>query len=162
VVDDLVREAGGKSIANRTGHTFIKGRMRRENAIFAGESSGHFYFKNSFYADNGIVPFLMILEMMSETGKSLEQLVRPLMDEYKVSGEMNFKVENPKEIIREIENSLGKEGKIDKTDGLVVESDKWRFSVRPSNTEPLFRLNAESKSQAELDKIIERITEFIR
>jgi phosphomannomutase len=162
VVDDLVRDAGGESIANRTGHTFIKGRMRRENAIFAGESSGHFYFKNSFYADNGIVPFLMILEMISETGKSLEQLVRPLMDKYKVSGEMNFKVENPKEIIREIENSLGREGKIDKTDGLVVESDRWRFSVRPSNTEPLFRLNAESRSQAELNKIIERITEFIK
>ena len=162
VIDDTVKSRGGVPLSNRTGHTFIKRRMREEGAVFAGESSGHYYFKDSFYADNGIVPFLIILEMMSMSGKSLEQLVRPLMDNYKVSGEINFTVSNPPAAIAQIESRFGAEGIIDKTDGLVVESGKWRFSVRPSNSEPLFRLNAEAKNQQTLDKLVAEISSLIR
>lgn len=162
VIDDTIKKAGGISISSRTGHTFIKARMREEDAVFAGESSGHYYFRDSFYADNGLVPFLMILELVSRSETSLAELVEPLMSEYLVSGEINFQVANPTEAINSIEKELGKSGEVDKTDGLVVESDKWRFSVRPSNTEPLFRFNAEAKSQIELDGIVSRITKIIR
>jgi phosphomannomutase len=154
VIDEAITGAGGTPIANRTGHTFIKARMRQEDAPFAGESSGHYYFKESFYADNGIVPFLKILEIISSTGKSLGELVNPLMDQYKLSGEINFTVKDAGAVVTAIEEQYAAKGKVDKTDGLVVESDQWRFSVRSSNTEPLLRLNAESRDQAVLDKLV--------
>lgn len=161
VIDDAIKAAGGVPILNRTGHTFIKARMRQEDAPFAGESSGHYYFRDSFYADNGIVPFLMVLQLVSESGKSLKELVQPLMDEYKLSGEINFEVESPAGAVKKVEEKFGKMGKVDKTDGLVVETDKWRFSVRPSNTEPLFRLNAEARDQKTLDKLVSDISALI-
>jgi phosphomannomutase len=161
VIDDAIKDAGGQPVINRTGHTFIKARMRQEDAPFAGESSGHFYFRDSFYADNGIVPFLMILELISTTGKSLKQIIEPLMDRYKVSGEINFTVDDPVAAIALIENKYGQMGEVDKTDGLIIQAQDWRFSVRPSNTEPLFRLNAESKSQDILDKLVKDITDLI-
>jgi phosphomannomutase len=161
VMDDAIRQAGGTPVANRTGHTFIKARMRQEDSPFAAESSGHYYFRDSFYADNGLVPFLMILEMISKTGKNLGELVGPNMQSYKVSGEMNFTVSDSKKILDLIETNFGKQGSVDKTDGLVVDSDQWRFSVRTSNTEPLLRLNAEARSQSVLDQLIAKITSFI-
>jgi phosphomannomutase len=162
VMDDAIKAAGGTPVTNRTGHTFIKARMRLEDAPFAGESSGHYYFRDSFYADNGIVPFLMVLQMVSVSGKPLKELVEPLMNKYKVSGEINFTVAEPAKAIELIETKFGSQGKIDKTDGLIVETDEWRFSVRPSNTEPLFRLNAEAHSQKVLDKLINEISGLIR
>jgi phosphomannomutase len=161
VMDDAIKVAGGQPVMNRTGHTFMKARMRQEDAPFAGESSGHFYFRDSFYADNGIVPFLMILQMVSLSGKSLKDLVEPLMAKYKLSGEINFTVADPAKAIQQVEARFAPQGKVDKTDGLIVESGKWRFSVRPSNTEPLFRLNAEAYSQAELDDLVKQISELI-
>lgn len=161
VIDDTISKAGGQSITNRTGHTFIKARMRQEDAVFAGESSGHYYFKNSFYADNGIVPFLMILEIISSSGKNLKELVGPLMERYKVSGEINFEVSDPLKAIELIEKELGNKGKIDKTDGLAISTSKWRFSVRSSNTEPLFRLNAEAHDQHALDNLVKQISSLI-
>jgi len=161
VIDDSINKAGGVSISNRTGHTFIKARMRREDAIFGGESSGHYYFRDSFYADNGIVPFLMVLELISKSGKTLQGIVKPLMDRYKVSGEINFTVPEPAKAISVVEQRFGGQGKIDKTDGLVVDSGTWRFSVRASNTEPLFRLNAEARDQQTLNKLIKEITALI-
>jgi phosphomannomutase len=160
-MDDAIKVAGGQPVMNRTGHTFMKARMRQEDAPFAGESSGHFYFRDSFYADNGIVPFLMILQMVSLSGKSLKDLVEPLMAKYKLSGEINFTVADPAKAIQQVEARFAPQGKVDKTDGLIVESGKWRFSVRPSNTEPLFRLNAEAYSQAELDDLVKQISELI-
>jgi phosphomannomutase len=162
VMDEAITKAGGLPVSNRTGHTFIKARMRQEDSPFAGESSGHYYFRDSFSADNGIVPFLMILEMVSRTGKTLGELVKPLMDEYKVSGEINFTVENPKKVLDLIEAKLGNEGEVDKTDGLVINSPKWRFSARTSNTEPLLRLNAESKSQQDLDALVGLVSRLIQ
>jgi phosphomannomutase len=161
VIDDAVKQAGGVPITNRTGHTFIKARMRQEDAPFAGESSGHYYFRDSFYADNGIVPFLLVIQLVSKSDKSLKELIEPLMEKYFVSGEINFTVNNPAKSIEIIEKQFGPLGKIDKTDGLAVETDEWRFSVRPSNTEPLFRLNAEAHDKAALDNLIRQISKVI-
>jgi phosphomannomutase len=161
VIDDSVKAAGGIPVTNRTGHTFMKARMRTEDAPFAGESSGHYYFRDSFYADNGIVPFLMLLEMVSKTGQSLKELVEPLTDSYKVSGEINFTVTDPVKAIEKVEKELAKQGRVDKMDGLAVNTDKWRFSVRPSNTEPLFRLNAEAHDQETLDGLVRNISSII-
>jgi phosphomannomutase len=161
VIDDSVKAAGGIPVTNRTGHTFMKARMRTEDAPFAGESSGHYYFRDSFYADNGIVPFLMLLEMVSKTGQSLKELVEPLTDSYKVSGEINFTVTDPVKAIEKVEKELAKQGRVDKMDGLAVTTDKWRFSVRPSNTEPLFRLNAEAHDQETLDGLVRTISSII-
>jgi phosphomannomutase len=146
---------------NRTGHTFIKARMREEDAPFGGESSGHYYFRDSFYADKGIVPFLMILQMVSQSGKSLAELAEPLMRDYVVSGEINFTVDDPVKAVAKVEAEFGNEGRTDKTDGLTVETDTWRFSVRPSNTEPLFRLNAEARDQQTLDDLVKKISALI-
>ena len=162
VVDDVVKQAGGQPITNRTGHTFIKARMRAEDAPFAGESSGHYYFRDSFYADNGIVPLLMILQMLSRSDKTLGELIKPLIERYKVSGEINFTVSSPTRAVELVEKKFGPEGKIDKTDGVVVETNKWRLSVRPSNTEPLLRLNAEAHDQKSLDEIIKQVSEVIK
>lgn len=162
VIEDIVKAAGGRVITSRTGHTFMKRRMREENAVFAGESSGHYYFKDSFFADNGIVPLLMILQMMSESGRSLAELAGPLMDNYKVSGEINFEVAEPSQTIAAIEQRLGKGATIDKTDGVVIETDKWRLSLRASNTEPLIRLNAEARDQKIVDELIAKASSLIK
>lgn len=161
VMDDAIKQASGMPVMNRTGHTFIKARMRQEDAPFAGESSGHYYFRDTFYADNGIVPLLMVLQMVSRTGKSLQELVAPLAQKYKISGEINFTVADPPKAIELVEEKFGSQGTIDRTDGLAIESDKWRFSVRPSNTEPLFRLNAEAHDQTVLDNLVKQISDLI-
>lgn len=161
VIDDAIKQAGGLPVTNRTGHTFIKARMRQEDAPFAGESSGHYYFRDSYYADNGIVPFLMIIQLISESGKSLLELVKPLMEKYKISGEINFTVKDPQQSLARIEEHFGPRGKVDKMDGLAISTDEWRFNVRPSNTEPLFRLNAEAYDQVALDKLVKEIAELI-
>jgi phosphomannomutase len=161
VMDDAIKAGSGIPVMNRTGHTFMKSRMRIEDAPFAGESSGHYYFRDSFYADNGVVPFLMVIQMMSVTGKTLKELVAPLMQHYKVSGEINFTVDDPQKAIGIVEKKFGSQGKVDKTDGLVVETDNWRLSVRPSNTEPLLRFNAEALDQQVLDELIEQVSTTI-
>lgn len=161
IIDDAIKAAGGVPVINRTGHTFIKTRMRQENAPFAAESSGHYYFKDSFCADNGIVPFLKIVEMISVSGKSLDRMIKPLMDKYVVSEETNFTVADPASAILKIEEKFGKSGQVDKTDGLSVDGPDWRFSVRPSNTEPLFRLNAEARDKQKLDNLISEISALI-
>jgi phosphomannomutase len=161
VIDDYIKQAGGIPITNRTGHTFVKARMRQEDAPFGGESSGHYYFRDSFYADNGLVPFLLVLQLISSTGKSLAQLVNPLMDKYKVSSEINFTVAQPAKAIDLVEANYSGQGKVDKTDGLAITSDKWRFSVRPSNTEPLFRLNVEAFDSQTIDQLVNEISALI-
>jgi phosphomannomutase len=158
-IDEAIKAAGGRAVNNRTGHTFMKRRMREVDAPFAAESSGHYYFRDSFYADNGLAPLLMVIEMISKTGKTLDELVGPLMKKYVLSGELNFTVADPARSISLIENNFT--GQTDKTDGLVIETDDWRFSVRPSNTEPLFRLNAEAHDQKKLDELVKQITDLI-
>jgi phosphomannomutase len=161
VVDDAVKAAGGVPVLNRVGHTFIKGRMRQEHAPFAGESSGHYYFQKSFYSDNGLVPLLMILQIISESGKSLDELIAPLKSRYVMIDEKNFKSKDPAATIAKVEKELGSEGSVDKTDGVTVESRKWRINLRPSNTEPLIRLNAEAHDQDNLSKIVRKVQSLI-
>jgi len=155
-----IQEAGGVAVMNKVGHTFIKERMRKENAIFAGENSAHLYFRDNFFCDNGMIPFLLITQELSRSGKSLSELVRPWTDAVKVSGEINFTVQDPLAVIEVIAKAFA-DGKQDRTDGLSVEYPSVRFNVRPSNTEPLLRLNVESYMQPEMEQMRDRLQELI-
>jgi phosphomannomutase len=157
-VEETVRAAGGTALLNKAGHTFIKNRMRQEDALFAGEMSGHFYFREFYYADNGLIPFLLLLNILhKQPDKQLGDIVRPLREQYHVSGEINFKVKDALAPMRAVEAKYA-EGQVDRTDGLSVELDQWRFNLRPSNTEPLLRLNVEAKADEALCR--ERTTEL--
>lgn len=160
---EAVLSSGGIPLVNKVGHTFIKERMRKENAIFAGENSAHLYFRDNYYCDNGMIPFLLILQELSVSGQKLSELVAEWRDRIFVSGEINFKVKNPEKILAYLAEKYS-DGKKDDTDGLSIEYDDWRFNVRLSNTEPLLRLNIESYSQQRLNeakKEIENIIEKI-
>jgi len=163
-----IRENGGIPLLNKIGHTFFKERMRKENGLFTAESSGHYYFRENFFADNGMIPFLMILEELSVRDCKLSELVRPWQKEHATSGEINFEVAEPLKKVEEIAKkysgplSAGAEpSKIDRTDGLSVEYSDWRFNLRPSNTEPLLRLNIEARSQKLLREKKKELVEII-
>ncbi|MCL5411170.1 MAG: phosphomannomutase/phosphoglucomutase [Patescibacteria group bacterium] len=160
-VRDTVAENGGVFILSKAGHAFIKERMRKENAIFAGEMSAHYYFRDNYYADNGMIPFLMILELISQTGQSLSQLVQSLVTKYFVSGEINLKVADINAKIKEVE-SYYNDGRKDFTDGLSVDYPNWRFNLRASNTEPLIRLNVEALSQELMAQKRDDLLDLIR
>jgi phosphomannomutase len=144
-VKDIVARYHGRALMNRVGHAFIKRRMREENAIFGGEVTGHYYFRDNFYADNGFIPALLILELMSQKGQSLRDLLRPLREKYFISGEINTKLKSIDLAAEKIE-LLAREyshGNVYRLDGISAEFDDWHFNVRASNTEPLLRLNLE-------------------
>lgn len=148
---EMVQEAGGIPVLCKTGHAFIKERMRQEDAIYGGEMSAHHYFRDFAYCDSGMIPWLLVAENISVSGKTLSQLVGARMKKFPVSGEINRKVKNAKMVVAEIEKQFVTEGTIvDYTDGLSVEYDDWRFNLRMSNTEPLIRLNVESRGDADL------------
>lgn len=147
---EAVEGAGGVAIVNKAGHAFIKERMRKENAVFAGEMSGHFYFRDFYYADNGLIPFLLMLEIVSQSGKRASGLFEPYFSRYFISGELNTKLSLRDEVpatLARIEARYA-DAKIEHIDGLSVEYADWRANVRPSNTEPLLRLNVEARSEA--------------
>jgi len=148
---ELVRDLDGEPVQSKTGHAFIKERMRLEDAVYGGEMSAHHYFKSFAYCDSGMIPWLLVAESMCLTDQPLSKLVGERIVRYPVSGEINRKVSNPAKILSKIEetyslNSLA----IDRTDGLSIEYEEWRFNVRMSNTEPLLRLNVESRGNTEL------------
>jgi phosphomannomutase len=148
VLDDVFG-AGGAPLRNKSGHSFIKERMRLESAVFAGESSGHFYFRDYFYCDNGLIPFLLVLEILSESGKKLSELFDRYFELYPISGEINIKLErmeDAKTILSRVEEKYADAAKLERVDGLSVEYPDWRANVRSSNTEPLIRLNVEAKN----------------
>jgi phosphomannomutase/phosphomannomutase/phosphoglucomutase len=147
---ELVKEAGGTPVMSKTGHAFIKERMRQEDAVYGGEMSAHHYFKDFSYCDSGMIPWLLIANIISKSGKPLSALVEERMAAYPVSGEINSTVNDPDTIIKEIESQFGGSGRKDYTDGLSVEFDKYRFNLRKSNTEPLIRLNVESRGDEQL------------
>jgi phosphomannomutase len=157
---DLVKEAGGVPLINKVGHSFIKERMRKEGAVFGGENSGHFYFKDFYYCDNGMIPFLLMLQKISETGKKLSELVNPLKERYPISGEINFKVADVQVKLKEIEEKYS-DGKRERIDGVSVTYSDWRFNVRASNTEPLIRLNIEAKTKELVNQKVEELTDLI-
>lgn len=142
-VPDVVGRAGGTAHVNRVGHAFFKTRMRDEGAIFGGEVSGHYYFRDFYNADSGTVPALLMLEKLSVEGRRLSDLVGDYRSRYFISGEINSTVEDGEAKMREIEERYG-DGRVTKLDGISVDYDDWHFNVRPSNTEPLLRLNLES------------------
>jgi len=157
--EEMVKAAGGAPLENKVGHSFLKERMRKEDAVFAGEMSGHYYFRDFYYADNGLIPFLLILEIISKSEKKTSEIFEPYFSEYFISGEINTKLgidRRPDEILAELEKKYG-DAKIEHMDGLSVEYPNWRANIRSSNTEPLLRLNVEGKSQAVVDEKTEEI-----
>ncbi|MBR9813389.1 phosphomannomutase [bacterium] len=147
---DEVRAAGGEPIMSKTGHAFIKERMRAENAVYGGEMSAHHYFRDFAYCDNGNIPWLMVAELISKARKPLSQLVDERIAAYPASGEINRKVADADATITAIEAEFAAGGQIDRTDGLSVDFDNWRFNLRKSNTEPVIRLNVESRGDLAL------------
>ena len=163
-VKDTVARYNGCALMNRVGHAFIKRRMREENAIFGGEVTGHYYFRDNFYADNGFIPALLILELMSQKGKSLRELLQPLREKYFISGEINTKLASMDLAEAKIE-ALAREyshGNVYRLDGVSVEFDDWHFNVRPSNTEPLLRLNLEGLTPEIMEKRRDEVLDIIR
>jgi phosphomannomutase len=141
---DIVKEFGGQAVVSKSGHAFIKQKMREVNSVYGGEMSAHHYFRDNAYSDSGMIPFVLILQLMSEENKPFSQLVEEMIAAYPCSGEINSEIADPAGKIKEIEKRYS-DGKIDKLDGLCVEYDNWRFNLRMSNTEPIIRLNVESK-----------------
>jgi len=146
---DIVKEAGGEAIVSVSGHAFIKQKMREVNAIYGGEMSAHHYFRDNAFSDSGMIPFLLVLQLMSDENKKLSELVGSMIEKYPCSGEINTTLDDPKAKIAELKEKYS-DGKLDELDGISVEYDTWRFNVRMSNTEPLLRLNVESKGDKEL------------
>lgn len=144
-----VEDAGGEVVQSVSGHAFIKQKMREVNAIYGGEMSAHHYFRDNYYSDSGIIPFLLILQLMSEENKTLGELVEEMVNAFPCSGEINTKLDNPAAKLEEIKQKYS-DGKMETLDGVSVEYDDWRFNVRLSNTEPLIRLNVESKRNKKL------------
>ena len=148
---DVVKASGGNPIQSKTGHAFIKERMRSENAIYGGEMSAHHYFRDFAYCDSGMIPWLLVTELLSRSGKRLSQLVGERIAAYPCSGEINYRVSDvPKTIERILNHYLPQAPIIDRTDGVSVEFPEWRFNLRGSNTEPLLRLNVESRADKTL------------
>jgi phosphomannomutase len=145
-VKDTVERYKGTALMNRVGHAFFKRRMRETNGIFGGEVTGHYYFRDNFYADNGFIPALLILELMSKKGATLHDLVKPLAARYFISGEINTKLKSMADVPAKLDQIAARygDGRQYKLDGLSVEYPEWHFNVRPSNTEPLLRLNLEA------------------
>lgn len=148
---EVVKKSGGKTVVSKSGHAFIKQKMREVNSIYGGEMSAHHYFRENAYSDSGMIPFLLILQLMSEEKKKLSQLVDEMIAEYPCSGEINSSINDPAGKIKEIEKKYS-EGKIDHLDGVSIEYPDWRFNLRMSNTEPILRLNVESRGDEKLLK----------
>jgi phosphomannomutase len=163
-VRDVVERMGGRALMNRVGHAYIKQRMRREDAVFAGEVTGHYYFRDFYYADNGFIPALLILELMSKKSRSLRDLLQPLRERYFISGEINTRLRSMDEVPARLSAiaTRYKDADVGTMDGVSVEYPEWHFNVRASNTEPLLRLNLEATSPEMMEKKREEVLGMIR
>ena len=149
--EQIVKAQSGTSIMSKTGHAFIKERMRAENAVYGGEMSAHHYFRDFAYCDSGMIPWLLIAELVKQKGLPLSALVADMTANFPVSGEINRKVADPKALLRSIEDDYAGSAKaVDHVDGLSIAYDDWRFNLRMSNTEPVVRLNVESRGDQAL------------
>ena len=156
---EMVTAAGGIPVQSKTGHAFIKERMRAENAVYGGEMSAHHYFRDFAYCDSGMIPWLLVAGLISQTGQSLAQMVEDRMHRFPCSGEINFTVpDTVTSIQRVMKHYAGLSPRTDSTDGIGAEFDQWRFNLRSSNTEPLLRLNVEARGEASL--MSEKVTEL--
>ena len=148
---ETVALAKGRSIVSKTGHAYIKQTMRKENALYGGEMSAHHYFRDFYYCDNGNIPWLLVAELISTSGKKLSQLVADLINRYPCSGEINLTVNNSQQLIKKLKKHYYSQAEhIDCTDGIGLNFDQWRFNVRSSNTEPLLRVNVETRGDKKL------------
>ncbi|HZO48918.1 MAG TPA: phosphomannomutase/phosphoglucomutase [Gaiellaceae bacterium] len=162
-VRQTIEAAGGVPIVSRVGHAFIKHLMRKEQAAFAGEVSAHYYFRDFSQADTGVVPFLLMLELVSSSGARLSELLAPFRDQYFLSGEINTPTRDVALKLQELKERYAAEGgRISHLDGLSVEFDDWHFNVRPSNTEPLLRLNLEALSRETMERKRDEVLALMR
>jgi phosphomannomutase len=160
-VPDTIERAGGVPLVNRVGHAFIKARMRKDDAAFAGEVSGHYYFRDFSQADSGTVPFLLMLELISKRGRRLSEILAPLRSRYFITGELNTPVPDVALKLQELKERYA-DGRVSHLDGISVDFDDWHFNVRPSNTEPLLRLNLEAMSEELMERKRDEVLEVIR
>ncbi|HVG55685.1 MAG TPA: phosphomannomutase/phosphoglucomutase [Vicinamibacterales bacterium] len=163
-VRDTAARYGGKALMNRVGHAFIKQRMRQEDGIFAGEVTGHYYFRDFYYADNGFIPALLILELMSKKKQSLRDLLAPYRERYFISGEINTKLASMDEVPTKLAaiEARYRDAQLARMDGISVDYSDWHFNVRASNTEPLLRLNLEAATPELMEKRRDEVLQLIR
>ncbi len=146
---DIVGKLGGRAVVCKSGHAFIKEKMRAEDAIYGGEMSAHHYFRGHWYCDSGMIPFLLVLNLVSASGRTLGEMVGEMIANYPCSGEVNSTVSNVAQVLNSVESKYA-DGQIDRLDGLSVEYPTWRFNLRGSNTEPVIRLNVEARGDEAL------------
>jgi phosphomannomutase len=161
-VPETILAAGGVPLINRVGHAYIKHRMRKEGAAFGGEVSGHYYFREFSQADSGVVPFLLMLELISKDGRKLSEILEPFRSRYFITGELNTPVSDVALKLQELKERYAAEGEVSHLDGISVTAGDWHFNVRPSNTEPLLRLNLEARSQALMEQKRDEVLDVIR
>ena len=157
-----IERAGGIPLVNRVGHAFFKHRMREEGAVFGGEVSGHYYFQEFSRADSGVIPFVLMLELISKRGRKLSELLAAYRERYFITGELNTPVADVALKLQELKERFGPEGNVSHLDGLSVDAEDWHMNVRPSNTEPLLRLNLEALSPDLMERKRDEVLEVIR
>jgi len=160
-VKDVVLELGGEVLMNKVGHALIKDTMRKANVLFAGEITGHFYFRENFFCDNGMIPFLLILQYLSTEKKKLSQLAKNYRKKYFISGEINQQVKDADKVIAQAQQKY-KDGEVSLIDGVGVEYKDWRFNLRKSNTEPVIRLNVEAKTKRKVAQKVKELLAIIK
>lgn len=159
VIDHMVKECGGEVVMNKAGHSFIKERMIQDDVVFGCETSGHYFFKDNYYLDNGIMPFLAVLEILSKENKPFTELLAPLREKFYIEEETNVTFQN-QNVLEEIKKKYA-DAQIENIDGYDFNYPDWRFNVRMSNTEPLMRINMEANSKKLLDEKFKEVMEFI-
>jgi phosphomannomutase len=148
---DVVKKGGGEAVQSKTGHAFIKERMRSEDAVYGGEMSAHHYFRDFFYCDSGMIPWLLVMELITRSGKPLSALVDEMVEAYPSPGEINRKIADPSAAIQRVREHYEDSALlVDETDGISMEFPQWRFNLRMSNTEPVVRLNLETRGDRDL------------
>ena len=159
-IEDAIAAKGGRPVICRGGHVFFKAMMRETNAIYGGEMSAHHYFRDFHYCDSGMIPWLLVAELLSKSGRKLSELLEERREKYPVSGEQNLQVEDAAGKLALMESIYGCKGHVSKLDGLTVDMGDWRFNLRASNTEPLLRLNVESRGDRQL--CLDKAQEIVR
>ncbi|KKS94603.1 MAG: phosphomannomutase, phosphomannomutase, partial [Microgenomates group bacterium GW2011_GWC1_43_13] len=158
---DAIKENGGEPVISKVGHSYIKEKMREVNALYATESSGHTYFRDFWYADNGMIPVMQILEFLTENDVKLSEVIQPVINKYFISGEINTEVTDKEGKMEEIAEKYA-DGNVSRLDGVAVEYSDFRFVVRPSNTESLLRLTLEAKSKDLMEVKRDEVLAIIR